>query len=355
MNILPVSNYQPTQFKSANNQIIKRIIDGADVHTMPQIKEKKSVKKIINPNINVIDIDDVLRKKGITHCTKEGEFIDIIAGYNGGFYKIKTGLNTTLNQAKVLINELLDRPTPMSCCFANYKDMVADIKRQDLIQKGLGLRTNELNLQVPKEYAGDGAYDLSRHLRAGIPIKNLFFIDEEAFYYDAESKTAYGVNIYDKSSPSTVVSCCKFITDKRGNAVGYTTNNYNFYYKRPVEETYMEQQEISEKLPRIADSYNNKLYAEAFRFGNTEKDYRYKKGISNVINHLTNVVKIPNVSEEEIQVVRFYDKDKNIVPRICFYDSSTGHSLVYNTEGKYMYQVEYLKDDFGNILSCVRF
>ncbi len=355
MNILPLSNYQSTQFKAANNQLIKRIIDGPNKYTVPQIKENSPVKKVINPVVKAADVDGILRMKGITHCNKDGDFVSIIAGYNGGFYKIKTGLNATLLQAKVFVNELLNRNTPLLCGLANYKDMVADIKRQDLIQKGLGLRTNELNLNVSEEYADDGAYDLTRHLKYGVPVRNLFFIDQEAFYYDAESKTAYGVNIYEKRTPTTVVSTCKFITDKRGNAVGYTTNNYNIYYNRPVEETYLEQQMPSAKLPQIADSANNKLYAEAFRFGNTEKNHRFENASSNVLNHLSNIVKIPKVSKDDLQFIRFYDKDKNIVSRIGFYDSSTGLSLIYNMEGKYMYQLEYAKDDFGNILSCLRF
>ena len=119
----------------------------------------------------------------------------------------------------------------------------------------------------------------------------------------------------------------------------------------------MEQSEPSIKLPRIVNADNNRDFAEAFRFGNSAIDdnFRVKVGIPKVLEHLSKRVGVKNVTEDKLQIVRFYDKDKEVQTRICYFDPTTGRSLVYYPEGKYMYQMEYNKDGYGNIIACTKF
>ena len=147
----------------------------------------------------------------------------------------------------------------------------------------------------------------------------------------------------------------EFVKDGKGNAIGYNRKRYDIFQNKYIEEKYVEQQSPSEKLPKIADSVNNKLFAEAFRFGNSEPEYKYNKGIPNVLEHLNKRVGITLPKKEDLQFVQFYDNDRNIVLRINYYDPTTGRSLVYNQDGKYMYQMEYNKDDSGNIIACSKF
>ena len=236
--------------------------------------------------------------------------------------------------------------------------MISDLKRQDIIQKGLQIHTYELNTSVSKQEQKLAASDMSKCLKKEIKPKDLFFIDTQAFYYNEYSRTAYRVNLYDANSKNKIgafVSKCRFEIDKNGNAIGYNAVNWNFYHRRPAEETYKEQFQPSEKLPSVADNKNNKLFAESFRFGNSESNYKTEKGIPNVLSHLENRVKIKNPDKKDLQFIKFYDKDKNIVYRIGYYDSSTGRSVIYNENGKYMYQIEYNKNDFGEIIACSKF
>ena len=62
----------------------------------------------------------------------------------------------------------------------------------------------------------------------------------------------------------------------------------------------------------------------------------------------------PDADFSVTYLAKFYDKEKNIQHRVCYYDSTIGRSFVYNDEGKYMYQMEYNKDDFGKIVACLK-
>ena len=153
---------------------------------------------------------------------------------------------------------------------------------------------------------------------------------------------------------NSTIRTCEFKTDARGNAIGCKVNAMDLFQERYVESEYLEQQKVSEELPKIADKSNNKLFAEAFRFGNMEEpNAKQSNGIKNVIKHLERCLNV-SASKENLQFVKFYDNNKNIKYRINYYDPSVGRSLVYNEEGKYMYQMEYNRDNFGNIVACLR-
>ena len=121
-----------------------------------------------------------------------------------------------------------------------------------------------------------------------------------------------------------------------------------------MQSSYIEQQKPSTKLKAIAEPDNNKEFAEAFRFGNSTPAYKAKMAIPSVLEHLSKMIGKHNLTSENLQIVKFFDKEKNINTRICYYDSSIGNSFVYNSDGKYLYRLEYNKDSEGNITSATR-
>ena len=147
-----------------------------------------------------------------------------------------------------------------------------------------------------------------------------------------------------------IPNICSFITNQKGQVIGYKNKSWDLYSRNLLEKEYLEQQMPSTKLPSIISMNNNKDFAEAFRFGNASKDERLSKGIPVVLEHLANKAKI-YATESELQLIKFFNKDNRITRRIGYYDSSTGNSIIYNEEGKYMYQLEYNKDSFGNIIA----
>jgi len=356
MKISPI-NFSNTCFSSNKSNAITRQMVYEIKQKNPVIdKNNKILNTIATLGLTEAAIFAVLRKNGISYCSTDSDTVHAAAGYNGGYYSVKYNSNVQPEVLKAKFAQyILEGDNLKTGGILNYKDMVADIKRQDLIKQGLQLHTYELNTGVSKAQAEMVSKSLSKLSHKYIKPKDLFFIDNEGFYYDPIDKTAYGVNAYMQTMVQTNATfrSCKFNTDEQGNAIGYVSSARNIYHRRMVETSYNEQQQISEELPPIADRRNNKLYAEAFRFGNTKEcSSKAKAAIPNVLDHLTKKLRINTPGAEQLQFVKLYDKDENILSRICFYDPTLGHSFVYNEEGKFLYEMEYNKDPSGNIVAC---
>lgn len=306
----------------------------------------------------IINCDKFLDSNGFTYASQnEDNTVNLASGYNGGFYTIKTKYNNKDTNIKEYMVARLINSSAAFGGLLNYKECINDLKRQDIIQKGLKIHTYVMDSDVDNDTKIMIAKDLAKYLGQQISANELFFIESEAFYYDKFNKTIYGMNLQNKGKKDFDLSLkiCKFETDKKGHAIGFNVRSWNVYQNRAAEEVYHEQSMPSIKLSSIVDGNNNKDFAEAFRFGNNEQDYRIRKAGPNILNHLSNRVRIKDPQIEDIKYVKFYDENKNIVKRFAYYDSSIGRSLVYDTDGKYMYQMEYNKDDFGNIIACSKF
>ena len=367
MKITPISINQPSilNFKSKHNSYItKKVFEsGKD-----KINDLKNIEKTaviaaataatVASGTSVSDIDEALKSKGI-YCYKTNDnFINVSDTYNSGFYTIRAQFIPSEVAAKDYILQALNCRSTIAGGLGNYMDMVKDIKRQDIIQKGLKIHTYQLDNNVSKDDTKTAAYKLSKHLRYNIRPTDLFFVDDEAFYYESSDKTAYGLNLnVMRTNMKPVIRVCKFKTDEKGNAVGFNTKDWDSYMWQIREKDYSEQMSPSTKLSEIADSKNNKLFAEAFRFGNsTIKDnYNFKLGVPKVIDHLSKKLGIKFVDKDDLQFIRFYDSNNQIQSRIGYYDASSGRSLIYNKDGKYMYRMEYNKDSDGNITACSHF
>ena len=359
-----------TKFKAKSDYYIRKEMlqnnmrTGAEPYAITRLrKEGKRVRSMVNDvvaiTLTAVGVEAVLKDNDITYLELDGDKIHAVAGYNGGYYTVQPSqkLSPELLRA-YFAQSLVDGNNENLGGLYNYKKMVSNLKRQDLIQRGLQLHTYELNTDIDSEQAELSANTLSKLSKRRIKPKDLFFLGTDAFYYDNFDKTAYSINAYSTSvlKKEPTYRTCKFLTDEKGNAIGYEVTAMDLFAGRPKQSVYKEQQNVTEKLPEVADIDNNKIYAESFRFGNSSiQNARVKKAIPLVLNHLIERVGISCPLSEQLQIVQVYGKDKNIVTRICYYDSSVGRSLVYNDEGKYLYQMEYNKDDFGNIKACSKY
>ena len=356
---MKISQIQPnyTSFKARNDYITKKMLEPA----AKIISEADApIKKDFAHLKENFSIEAILKANGITYCNAKGGTVHASAGYNGGFYSLKLSnpyIEESPDALKLLFADALANDNFMRLGgFLNYKKMVGLLKRQDIILKGLQQHTYELNTNVKPETAETVADYISTFSNKFVRPRDLFFINNDAYYYDYLDKTVHSVSTtVQEYSIKPTYRVCKFFTDDKGNATGFSLTAQDLFLDQPTETIYKEQMKISDTLPSVADSVNNKLFAEAFRFGNTTKyNVRLQSGIDTVLNHLRTRVKVTNPTEEDLQVIKYYDNDKNIVSRICYYDPTTGRSLVYNENGKYLHQIEYIKDDFGNITSCMK-
>lgn len=324
----------------------------------------------------LMTLDEFFAQKGITYYSEKNDNINIACSYNGGYYTIP-GLSrleekmkkdhsfkSTLSKSdkeeptvKEYFANSLSKNTSSFAGLQNYLNCVSDLKRQDLVMKGIKIHTYELNTGVTEAQQKMAAKNFSKFLNRVILPEDLFYLENDAFYYDKNNKTVYGVNIYKKGEQNIhpAFRVCQFDTDENGYATGYTVKDWNIYYRKNAEEVYKEQSAPSEDISQIVDWKNNKHLAEAFRFGNNEPDYKINVAAPRILEHLENRVKIKYPKWRNIKYVRFYDKNYDVVSRFSYYDSSTGRSFIYDTDGKYKYQMEYNKDDFGNIIACGRF
>ncbi len=354
MKISPI-NYVKASVASMRNFVsANKYIDSIKSNVVLSEKDDTFIAAVSSLKLSDMQINETLKAQGITYCEATENTLRALAGYNGGFFSLK--FNTELSPALIkesFVKAMLKGENLKLGGFLNYKNMVSHLKRQDIIQKGLKLHTYELNNKIIPTQAELAAKTLSKLSKKYIKPKDLFFVDTEAFYYDNLDKTAYSVDVTKKTfiQMKSTFRTCVFDTDESGSAVGYSTTARDIFRSKEVTTAYKEQQNISESLPPIADEVNNKLYAEAFRFGNTEINSLKKDKVSEVVNILSRKLR-KNLSEEQLQYVKLYDKNKRNISRICYYDSSIGRSFVFSDQGSFLYELEYNKDPFGNIIAC---
>ena len=362
MNISPISlNYQPKRNNitfGVNDYIKKSMVyEAQKVKNQIEPAAEKMAVATLGAMATIEGIDALLKENKITYCKADENSINMASGYNGGFYSIKTPYGMENQQARTFVAQTLVRRPSAFGGLKNYINMVQDLKRQDIIQKGLRIHTYELNTDVNQEARLKAASDFTNILNKQINEDDLFFIENEAFFYDKLTRTAYGINLDAQAYTNPITTICEFKTDSKNNAIGYKNSGWDSYKWGKIDKEYIEQQEPSPTLPKIANNENNKDVAEAFRFGNAEvqDNFRVKVGIPKVIEHLTNKVKVPFISENQLHFARFYDNNKEPQTRICYYDPTIGRSFVYSPEGKYLCQMEFNRDNNGNVFACSRF
>ena len=358
MKIIPIKNsnnkiYQkPFKAKIPRKKPAQKLMD--TVTTEIPLQDSSITQ---NLHTKFKNTDSVLKKLGITNCNIINGKISINAGYNGGYYTFDTtikGMDSSFVKEYIL-NKLTSDDSAIGG-IVNYIDLVKSIKRQDIVQKGLQIHSFNMNTSVSKKQTINAILRLKQHTNHNINLFSLFFVGEDAFYYDQTKKTAYITNLSNCNVKNMTppIRECQFIVNEKGNAIGFVRKEWDLFQRRYVNYTYKEQQSPSVKLKPLATFDNTKELAEAFRFGNTPFDGKYKKSVQNAFAHLSSKLNLHDLTEKDIQIIKFVDSNNDIQTRICYYDSSIGNSFVYDKSGKYMYQLEYNKDFSGNIISFAK-
>lgn len=358
MKIISIQNYQQkNSFKAKkNNYITKKLLEPRKISKASVEKPVNLEKLILTSSTPILGLGLLLKDLGISYCEPTENIINIGGYKNGDFYQIKTVSNLKTPQAQEFIFRSLTGSPDMLGGFVNYQAMINDIGRQDIIKKGLKLHTYELNNNVSKDEQNIATKNLIKFTKLPIKQNELFYIDSEAFYYDQNTKTVYGTNLIPQSKLYKIhptLRTCEFITNSNGKATGYKTRDWDWYNRGYKESEYKEQQEPSTKLSPFLDIKNNKEFAESFRFGNIEKDSKLELQIPTVLKHLEEKANLLNVTQKDLQLVK-YNNDGHIERKIAYYNPATGHSLVYDQEGKFAYQLDYNKDAFGKIVACTK-
>ena len=292
-----------------------------------------------------------IKDRGITYCSLIGEQINIGAGYNNGYFTFRISPNVNSDNIKSYLAYLLNYKNSLGG-LQNYMDMVKDLKRQDLIRKGLRIHTYEVNTNIPEHLKVRALPALKKTLGYKVNEDELFYIENNAYFYNKINKTAYEVSLDIKANTGLVtpVTKCEFITDANNNTIGYKRVSWDIYKCDNTENLYIEQQAPGKTLNTIAQFSNNKEMAEAFRFGNSSPKYTTKKSLPNIIRILSPKIN-KDLAEDSFVFVRYYDRDNNIQSRICYYDPSIGTSFVFNTDGKFMHKIEYIRNSEGGIIT----
>lgn len=360
MNITSIQNYKTNSAFRAKDYVVKKDLLNRntlkkEITNIEKQNSDKIAKLVLSGLFSTFGIDLLLKEKDVTYCDISDKTISFACGQDGGFYQIKTDNNFTKAQAKEYLFRTINDESISLGGFENYYKLLKNIGRQDIVKKGLKIHTYEMNTNVTTAQKNQASANLIDYIKIPIKPSDLFYLEDEAFYYDKVTKTVYGVNLNETQLEGAIPAfrICKFITDSKGKAIGYRINDWNFYYGKNIETEYVEQQEPSIKLPPVVSQKNLKEIAEAFRFGNAEPDLKMNNSISNVLNYLQKV-KINAVSKD-LQFIKFANKNKKVLSRIGYYNHATGTSMIFNQEGKYMCQMEYIKDDSGNITSCSSF
>ena len=309
---------------------------------------KKRVEESLKPQ-------ELIKQKGITYINNNGLKIDIATGQKG-FFTITSPYEVPKEYLRDYVaKRLVYNPKEFNSLGA-YIDCVNDLKRQDIIMRAVDISTYELNPIITDTQHVGAFVCLSKKVPDNDIYTEIFYINNNAFYYDTVEKTLYKLraNLDANNLNEKNIVTCKFISDKDGNIIGYNKKEWDLYAGAFKETSYCEQTEPSQKLPGIVKKSNDKLYAEAFRFGNAEKDIKMLKGIKPTLEHLENKARVKNINEGKLTFVKFYDDNNNIQRRICYYNPESGRTIVYNEFGQYLNQIEFIKNKNGEITTCYR-
>ena len=356
MKILPLTynkNFCNTQNNNPNFSSKKYFTKSELLNSTKNIKSyAESISN--DTQITKTTIEKVFKKYGITKFDLNNNIIIFHSGYNKGYYKIKSHIIMSETVAKNYIATVLlsDLDLPLAR-IKNYMSMVNDLKRQDLIIKGLQLNNDIISDEHTVNDITRSYQQLSKLTNRILKKDKLFCINNRAIYYNENEKTAYSININSKNMEQAkkLFTVCHFKTDKQGNAIGYETKKYDYIKGKLVDIEYIEQQNPSRVIPQIITLENNNFLVEAFRFGNSEMDYDIKCILPNIINDIKTKTKNNNIQLNELKLIRFDDKNRHLTARVIYYDPTIDCTFVYNTDGKYMYLLEFGKDSNGKLIS----
>lgn len=228
-----------------------------------------------------------------------------------------------------------------------FTKMSDSFRRIDIVKKGLRINSNEL-LYASREKKQEMAEKMSKKLHKYISPRDIFYTSNEFYYPDIHNKTVYGARNRKGALTDYDISTCKFITDSDSNIIGYEQTVYDVLKEGLVTKTYKEQQAPIYVLPDIVEKENPFAFAQACRFGNCKLTDRYSEAVHNIKSKLS-TIGLKDINTERLQGIKFTDGDKKGM-YIGYYSPKNGRSLIFNREGKFVCQLEYIKNENGEII-----
>ena len=113
---------------------------------------------------------------------------------------------------------------------------------------------------------------------------------------------------------------------------------------------YLESESPSGQIPNLVNVKDEKVAANAFRFGNIPFNLNLREIIPNILVDLYTRLGLSKARDYDLKFVKLLQKGKEIL-RISYYDGEKGLSHIYNEKGEYLYPMEYIRDANGELLS----
>ena len=313
----------------------------------------------INKETDDKSLDKSLKYQGINYI-KSSDDVITISGPHTGYFKINKSENIkkhekASNAKQLILSELMDDD---KLCFLgglkNYKACIDDLGRQDIVEKGLGIADDVINTEINNVTQLRVAKIFAKKLNnCYVEPHNIFYIGESAYYYDKNHKTIYTIAMNNNNVISDICLMyeCKFELGKNGKAIGYNRTEWNISQDKIINTAYKEQQLPSKELPKYTTLSYNKILAECCRFGNGDLSDIDNEVVNNVLTHLKNH-RFNNATTYDLQVLKYKDSKGLKQHRVLYFNPETGSSLLYNKDGKCINQIQYHRDNDGNIVGC---
>ena len=153
-----------TYFKAKpKDYVTKQILKSRKKHKdIPLNIDTVILETVASVKTTEVMIKKVLQDKGLTYCNVVDNTVHVAAGYNGGYYSVNFDTKLSPTLLKIYFTQILQEGNDVKLGgLFKYKSMVADLKRQDIIQKGMRLHAYEMNNNVLKDQADMAAKCLS--------------------------------------------------------------------------------------------------------------------------------------------------------------------------------------------------
>ena len=326
------------------SKFTKNVFETADRGLEDTLIRSKAMAESIGHNVT--EVAETIKEAGIQRvAVQDGNIYMNTEKWNPFWIKPSITLN---NEAAgiFILNEINHYKNFFG--ITAYVKMVDSLRRPDIIKKGLNIRSNELDY-MDFEDKTEIAKKLSKKLKKNISPKEIFASSHGIFYPDIKNATVYKTRISaeDKLTDKGITTC-KFLFNDNKDVIGFERNEYDILSGKFKTLKYLEQQEPTEKLPEIVDKSIPYRYAYAYRFGNYDlKNQRYKDGVDVVLSKLRKSNE--NITINDLQGIKFAKENGRSDVNIGYYSPKSGRSLVFDKFGEFLYRLEYLKDEEGNI------
>ena len=332
--------------------------------TLAQKEELAQHEMFVRQREEYIRTLEQLEKTGIKFLTTDDENNMFVGGL--GYYfrlNIPTFSSDKKNIADILLYELTkENDRENSYGVKNFKKCMESLSRFDIVSEGLRLGNCKLQETTAKDRF-KAAHDLTLNIKQPadkyipgkqrkihpVSSKELFILNDEAYYFDEAEKTVYSVRLTEKAITPKDITTCKFIFDEKNNLIGYNKTYCDYYSSLLKTKEYIEQNKPSIKMPSPDDVnvQDAEVMTQVYRFGNTPYRERMNDAFNN-IQDFVNKKLDTTITKEDLQCVR-YNKQGKDVQLLNYYSPKLGFSFVFDMKGKYLNTINYTKNEYGEL------